>query len=179
LKDEWINRMIDEIDRQILALLQEDARLSNAALAEKVGSTSSTVHERVKKLERRGIIKGYVAVVDPQLVGKTITAFIRLTVGLTAQGYMESKNGVMEICLSEPNVLECHGVAGEDCYILKVRVANPQELEKLIERIRTKAQISRTITSIVLSTIKETTALEPEGTYELQNYDLYPKRNGV
>src|SRR5688572_22179811 len=120
--------MIDEIDRQIIALLQEDARLSNAALADKVGLTSSTVHERVKKLERKGVIKGYMAVVDPALLGKTITAFIRLTVGVTAQGYLESKNGVMEVCLSEPDILECHGVAGEDCYILKARVANPQEL---------------------------------------------------
>jgi Lrp/AsnC family leucine-responsive transcriptional regulator len=171
--------MIDEIDRRIIALLQEDARLSNAALADKVGLTSSTVHERVKKLERKGIIKGYMAVVEPALLGKTITAFIRLTVGVTAQGYLESKNGVMEVCLNEPDILECHGVAGEDCYILKVRVANPQELERLIERIRMKSQVARTITSIVLSTFKETTAIEPEGTYGLQNYDLYPKRNGV
>jgi Lrp/AsnC family leucine-responsive transcriptional regulator len=171
--------MLDEIDRQIITLLQADARLSNAALAEKVGLTASTVHERVKKLERKGIIKGYVALVDPALLGKTITAFIRLTVGVTTQGYIESKNGVMEVCLSEPDILECHGVAGEDCYILKARVASPQELERLIERIRTNAQISRTITSIVLSTFKETTVIEPEGAYGLQNYDLHPKRNGV
>jgi Lrp/AsnC family transcriptional regulator, leucine-responsive regulatory protein len=171
--------MIDEIDRQIITLLQEDARLSNAALADRVGLTSSTVHERVKKMERKGIIKGYMAVVDPALLGKTITAFIRLTVGVTTQGYIESKNGIMEVCLSEPDILECHGVAGEDCYILKARVANPQELERLIERIRMKSQVARTITSIVLSTFKETTAIEPEGTYGLQNYDLHPKRNGV
>lgn len=154
--------MIDEIDRQILRILQEDGRLSNAALAERVGLTTSTVHERVRKLERRGVIKGYTALVEPQLLGKAITAFIRLSVGVASQSYVESKRSITETCLAEPDVLECHGVAGEDCYILKVRVANPQELEKLIERIRSNAEISRSTTSIVLSTFKEGLAIEPK-----------------
>ncbi|HMR62857.1 MAG TPA: Lrp/AsnC family transcriptional regulator, partial [Anaerolineae bacterium] len=64
---------MDEIDRRIIELLQKDGRLSNAALAEQVGLTTSTVHERVRKLERKGIIKGYVAVVDPEALGKPIT----------------------------------------------------------------------------------------------------------
>lgn len=154
--------MIDEIDRQIILLLQEDACLSNAALAEKVGLTLSTVHERVKKLEKKGIIKGYVAVVDPEALGKPITAFIRLSVGATApSGYIESKKGVVEACLTEPDVLECHGVAGEDCYILKVRVASPKELERLIERIRCQAPVSRSVTNIVLSTFKESLVIVP------------------
>jgi len=153
--------MIDEIDRRIILLLQEDAHLSNAALAEQVGLTVSTVHERVKKLEKKGIIKGYVAVVDAEALGKPITAFIRLSVGTTPIGYIESKKGVMEACLVEPDVLEWHGVAGEDCYILKVRVASPKELERLIERIRCHAPVSRSVTSIVLSTFKESLAIEP------------------
>jgi Lrp/AsnC family leucine-responsive transcriptional regulator len=153
--------MIDEIDRQIVMWLQQDARLSNAALADRVGLTSSTIHDRVKKLERKGIIKGYVAVVDPHLLGKSITAFIRLTVGTATQNYVESKNNIMEVCLAEPDVLECHAVAGEDCYVLKARVNNTQELEKLIERLRMNAQISRSVTNIVLSTFKECTAIEP------------------
>jgi len=153
--------MIDEIDRQIITLLQEDARLSNAAIAEQVGLTVSTVHERVKKLERKGIIKGYTAVVDPELLGKPITAFMRLTVGSMTEDYIESKNRMMEVCLAEPDVLECHGVAGEDCYMLKVRVASPQELEKLLERIRTQASIWRSTTSIVMSTFKEGSLVTP------------------
>ena len=76
--------MIDEIDKQILMLLQVDGRLSNAAIAEAVGLTASSVYERVKKLENKGIITGYVAVVDAEALGKTITAFIRLTVGAGA-----------------------------------------------------------------------------------------------
>ena len=153
--------MIDEIDRQIVTLLQQDARLSNAALAEAVGLTSSTVHERVKKLEKKGVIKGYVAVVDAEALGKPITAFIRLSVGFTTAGYMESKNSVMQVCLEEPDVLECHGVAGEDCYILKVRAASPQALEKLIEHIRCRAQVARSTTNIVLSTFKESSMVMP------------------
>lgn len=155
------NRMIDEIDRQILILLQQDARLSNAALAERVGLTSSTVHERVKKLERKGIIKGYSAVVDPELLGKPIMAFIRLTVDSVRESYVDSKKSVMQVCEAEPDVLECHGVAGEDCYVLKVRAASPKALEKLIERIRCEASIARSTTSIVLSTFKESLLVVP------------------
>ena len=154
--------MIDKIDRQIVSLLQTDARLSNAALAEKVGLTTSTVHERVKKLEKKGIIKGYVAVVDAEALGKPIMAFIHLTVGSALTDYLESKKNVVSICQDEPDVLECHTVAGEDCYILKVRASSPGDLEKLIERIRCNAQVSRTTTSIVLSTLKETTQVMPD-----------------
>ncbi len=154
--------MIDKIDHQIISLLQTDARLSNAALAEKVGLTTSTVYERVKKLEQKGVIKGYVAVVDAEALGKPIVAFIRLIVSCSAStGYLEAKNGVLSICQDEPDVLECHTVAGEDCYILKVRATSPSDLEKLIERIRCNAQVSKTTTSIVLSTLKETTQVMP------------------
>jgi Lrp/AsnC family leucine-responsive transcriptional regulator len=153
--------MIDEVDRQILTLLQQDARMSNAAIAEKVGSTSSTVYDRVKKMERKGIIKGYVAIVDHELVNKPITAFIRLSVGASAANYLDSKDRIRNICEADPDVLECHGVAGEDCYVLKARASSPHELEKLIETIRSNANVSRSTTSIVLSTMKETTAVVP------------------
>ena len=153
--------MIDKIDRQIVSLLQADARLSNAALAEKVGLTTSTVHERVKKLEKKGIIKGYVAVVDAEALGKPIMAFIHLTVGSVSTNYLEAKNSVLSICQQEPDVLECHTVAGEDCYILKVRAASPKALETLIERIRCQATVNRSVTSIVLSTLKESLTVVP------------------
>ena len=154
--------MIDEIDRKIVELLQTDARLSNAAIAEQVGLTSSTVHGRVKKLERKGIIKGYVAVVDAEQLGKPITAFVRLSVGATSGSYVESKNSVMEVCQAEPDVMEGHGVAGEDCYVLKVRAASPKDLETLIERIRMSALVSPPTTSVVLSTFKESSMVFPK-----------------
>ena len=153
--------MIDKIDRRIVTLLQADARLSNAALAEHVGLTTSTVHGRVKKLEKKGIIKRYVAVVDAETLGKPIMAFVRLTVGSPSTDYLDSKSSVRSICHDEPDVLECHTVAGEDCYVLKVRAASPRDLERLIERIRSNTQVSRTATSIVLSTLKETTQVMP------------------
>lgn len=153
--------MIDDIDRTILLLLQQNARLSNAALADEVGLTVSTVHERVKKLERKGIIKGYGAVVDAEALGKPITAFIRLNTDSAMTDYIESKASIRDVCLAEADVLECHGVAGDDCYILKVRAASPKALETLLERIRTNAQVSKSTTSIVLSTFKEDSPIVP------------------
>jgi len=154
--------MVDDIDRQILLLLQEDARLSNAALADKVGLTTSTIYERVKKLEKKGVIKKYVAIVEPAAINKPITAFIRLVMGMTAEDdYVESKRNFIDNCLAEPDVLECHSVAGEDCYILKVRVTTPQSMEQLLERLRANPLISRSTSSIVLSTFKEDTKVEP------------------
>jgi Lrp/AsnC family leucine-responsive transcriptional regulator len=153
--------MIDQIDRQIISLLQEDARLTNAVLAQKVGLTASTVHERVKKLEKKGIIKGYIATVDAEALGKPITAFIRLTIGSASANYAESRNSLLNVCQSEADILECHSIAGEDCYILKVRAAGPADLEKLLGRIRSSAPIVRTITNIVLSTFKQTSKVTP------------------
>ena len=155
------SQIIDEIDQQIINLLQKNARLSNAVLAEKVGLTTSTVHERVKKLEKKGIIKGYIAMVDAESLGKPITAFIRLTVGSSSTNYLESKKSVQNICRDETDVLECHAIAGDDCYILKVRISSPGDLEKLIERIRSNADVSKATTNIVLSTFKETTQVTP------------------
>ena len=152
--------MIDEIDRKIVTLLQGDARLSNAAIAEEVGLTTSTVYDRIKKLEKRGVIKKYVAIVDAVALGKPITAFIRLVIGSVHDvDYESSKRDFFAACLAETAVLECHTVAGDDCYILKVCVANPQELERLLERLRSHAYVVKTTSNIVLSTLKEETAV--------------------
>lgn len=154
--------MIDEIDVKILELLQADGRLSNAAIAEEVGLTTSTVFDRVKKLEKRGVIKKYVAVVDPAALGKSITAFIRLVVGTTGDSvYASSKRSFSEACLAETAVLECHTIAGDDCYILKVRVANTGELEKLLERLRSYAYVVKSTSNIVLTTFKEESTISP------------------
>jgi Lrp/AsnC family leucine-responsive transcriptional regulator len=149
--------MIDTIDRTILDLLQKNARLSNAEMAEAVGLTVSSVHERVKKMEKKGIISGYVALIDPELLGKPLLAFVRLTVN----SHQATSEGIHRLCASEPDILECHNVAGEDCYILKVRAAGPKQLEKLLSAIRNSADTSRSVTNIVLSTYKESTRVEP------------------
>jgi len=149
--------MIDATDKKIVGILQENARLSNAEIAEAVGLTASSVHERVKKLEKKGILTRYAAMVDADRLGKPLLAFIRLTLG----SQEAVKEGIQKLCASEPDILECHNVAGEDCYILKVRAAGPKELERLLSAIRTRADSVRSVTNIVLSTYKETPYVEP------------------
>jgi Lrp/AsnC family leucine-responsive transcriptional regulator len=149
--------MIDEIDRKILDLMQGNAKLSNAELAECVGLTISSVHERVKKLERKGVIKGYVAVVDADKMGKPLLAFLRLTVA----SHEAARTSVKELCEKEPDILECHNVAGEDCYILKVRAEGPKQLERLLAAVRGSADANRSVTNIVLSTYKESSRITP------------------
>jgi Lrp/AsnC family leucine-responsive transcriptional regulator len=149
--------MIDEIDRKLLDMLQKNARISNAEMAEGVGLTVSSVHERVKKLERKGIIKGYVAVLDPEKLGKPLLAFLRLTVS----SHESAQTSIRALCDSEPDILECHNVAGEDCFILKVRAEGPRQLERLLSSVRGSAETSRSITNIVLSSYKESSLVTP------------------
>jgi Lrp/AsnC family transcriptional regulator, leucine-responsive regulatory protein len=156
--------VVDTIDRKILDLLQGNARLSNAEMAEAVGLTVSSVHERVKKMERKGIIKGYVAVLDPEKLAKPLLAFIRLTVSPQDSVH----DGVHALCASEPDILECHNVAGEDCYVLKVRAAGPKQLEQLLGAIKKTSNAVRSVTNIVLSTAKESSRIEP-GPFDLDD----------
>jgi Lrp/AsnC family leucine-responsive transcriptional regulator len=153
----YIDGVIDAIDRKIVDLLQGNARLSNAEMAEAVGLTVSSVHERVKKMERKGIIKGYVAITDPEKLGKPLLAFVRLTV----DSHDGVRNDIQKLCESEPDILECHNVAGEDCYVLKVRAAGPKQLEKLLLAIKNTSEAGKSVTNIVLSTYKESTRVEP------------------
>jgi Lrp/AsnC family leucine-responsive transcriptional regulator len=145
---------LDETDRKIIALLQNDARMTNAAIGAKVGLTAPSVFERIRKLEQRGVIRGYHASVDPNALGKVMTAFIRVT----AADDEKYSTGV-EALRADPDVLECYHVAGEDCFIIKTKVASPAELEALLGRIRSKITIQRSVTMIALSTIKEDTPL--------------------
>ena len=155
--------MIDEADRKILGLLQTNARLTNAELAEAVGMNASSVFERVKKLERRGVITGYVATVDAEKIGKPLLAFMRLTIETEAQQDFDTTHDqVLRTCLAEPDILECHNVAGEDCFIVKMRAGGPKQLESLLSKIRRQTRSSRSVTNIVLSTYKESTRVEPE-----------------
>jgi Lrp/AsnC family leucine-responsive transcriptional regulator len=148
--------MIDPTDRKIISILQDNARLSNAEIAEKVGLTASSVHERVKKLERKGILKRYVAVVDADMLGKPMLAFVRLS--FTNQTISRA---IQQLCAAEPDILECHNVAGEDCYILKIRAEGPKQLERLLVAIKSKSDSIRSVTNIVLSSFKETNYVEP------------------
>lgn len=154
--------MLDAIDRKLLLLLQEDGRLSNADLAARVGLSPSSVHERVRKLEKAGTIQGYAARIEPGALGKGLLAFMRLSVGWTeGEDPGAVSSSLAELCAAEPDILECHHLAGEDCYILKLRSPGPRELEALILRVGTASRASRSVTSIVLSSVKESTLLVP------------------
>jgi Lrp/AsnC family leucine-responsive transcriptional regulator len=141
---------LDDTDLKILDLLQRDARLTQATIAEAVGLTAPSVFERIRKLEQRGVIRGYRAEVDPTALGKTLTAFIRLTVA-----YDKKHAAGIAALGHDPDVLECYSVAGEDCFIIKTRVKDPSELEALINRIRSRITVQRTVTMIALSAVKE------------------------
>jgi len=150
--------MLDEIDRKILVLLQRDARATNTAIAQAVGLSAPSVLERIRKMEARGVIKSYRAVVDSAAVGKPITAFIRVASDAAPGAYDEFVKSIAAAS-RDPEVLECHSVAGEDCFIFKVKVASPTDLEMLLARLRNTTRIGRTVSMIVLSTLKEETIL--------------------
>lgn len=145
--------MINDIDYQILKIIQQDARISNAEIARQVGLAPSAVLERVKKLEERGIIRGYAAELNAAELGYGLTAFVAVR---TNDCCVETDKFLSEI----PEVLEVHDVAGEDSYLLKVRVKNTKDLARLLrERLKNVPNVASTKTTIVLQTIKETTAL--------------------
>jgi Lrp/AsnC family leucine-responsive transcriptional regulator len=142
---------LDTIDLKILALLQQDACLQNTSLAKKIGMAPSAVLERVKKLEQKGIIKNYVTRIDPAALNLKLLAFIFIK-----SGEGPSDAATAKLIAKIPEVLEVHHVAGDDCYLVKVRTEDPQSLIKLMrERFGKIPNIISTKTTIVLETLKE------------------------
>ena len=137
--------MLDGRDLDILSALQEDARATYADVAHRVGLSASAVHDRVRKLEQAGVIKGYRAVVDPGAVGLLVTALIAATPLDPRQ-----PDDLPERLADFPEVEDCYSVAGEASYILKVRTRTTGELEDLIRRLREKGGVA-TRTTIALS----------------------------
>jgi len=137
---------LEPTDRRILELLAVDGRMSYTDLGKGTGLSTSAVHQRVKRLEQRGLITGYGATVNHDEIGLPLTAFISITPIDPAQpdDYPDRVSGITEI-------ESCWSVAGDESYILKVRVATPVVLEDLLARIRSAANVS-TRTTIVLST---------------------------
>ena len=137
---------MEKIDRQILRLLAEDGRMSYTDLGKATGLSTSAVHQRVKRLEQRGLITGYGASIDHAAAGRPLTAFISIT------PFDASQPDDYPDRLSDLTDIEaCWSVAGEESYILKVRVATPTDLEDLLARVRAAANVS-TRTTIVLTT---------------------------
>jgi Lrp/AsnC family transcriptional regulator, leucine-responsive regulatory protein len=146
---------MDPKDRAIVEVLQEDARSTYAQIGVRVGLSASTVHDRVRKLERRGIIRGYRASVDPQAVGLDVTALVSV-MPLDPSQPDDLPDRVVEFS----EVEDCYSVAGHENYILKVRTRTTGDLEDLLRRIREKAGV-QTRTTVVLSIPFEARALHP------------------
>ena len=144
---------VEDIDRKIVALLTQDGRMSYTDLGKATGLSTSAVHQRVRRLEERGVIRGYVAVVDPEAVELPLTAFISIR-PIDPAAPDDAPDRLRDL----PEIEACHSVAGEESYILKVRVRTPADLEGLLARIRAAAGVS-TRTTIVLSTPYESRPL--------------------
>ena len=151
--------MINEIDTKILNIIQQDARISNAEIARQVELAPSAVLERVRKLEERGVIRGYAAEIDAAQIGFGLTAFVFVKTSFCGT--------IGSLMAQLPEVLEVHDIAGDDCYLLKVRAKNTDELGRFFrEKLKPIPEIISTKTTIVLQTIKETTALPLENLSE-------------
>ncbi|WP_167176006.1 Lrp/AsnC family transcriptional regulator [Saccharomonospora amisosensis] len=137
---------LEPLDQAIVRELAADGRCSFTDLAERVGLSVSAVHQRVRRLEQRGVIKGYTAKLDGEQIGLPLTALISLTPNDPAapDDYPQRLEHISEI-------ESCYSVAGDESYVLLVRVASPLALEDLLRRIREAAKVS-TRTTVVLST---------------------------
>lgn len=145
------NGTLDPIDRKILALLQDNAKISQAKVAKAVGLTAPSVNERIRKLERCGYIRGYVALLDERKLGFDVTAFVEVFI---EQPKFEA--GLIEAVSGLDEVLECHHITGEFSLLLKVRVSDMEAFRRLlIEKLNTVRGVRQTRTLIVLATAKE------------------------
>ncbi len=147
--------MFDEIDRQILSIVQESARTNNAEIARQVGMAPSAVLERVRKLESRGVIEGYRARLSANALGLGLLAFVFVKTN-ELLGKQSTGDALAEI----PEVQEVHHVAGEDCYLIKVRAASPGALGTLLRyKLGKIPSVISTRSTIVLHSVKESSAL--------------------
>lgn len=144
---------LDETDLRILAALQRDGRASFADLAREVAMSPSAVTERVRRLESTGVISGYGATVDPGRLGLSITAFVRLKY---PTGNYKPLHDLLAVT---PEIVECHHVTGDDCFVLRVLARSMRHLEQTTGRIATLGSVT---TSVVYSSPLENRALTPE-----------------
>lgn len=151
----YIKRTIDDIDLQILEILQEKARIPNAEVARQVGMAPSAVLERIRKLEERGIIEGYEVRLNPQDFGQGLTAFVQVAT------QRSGNRSLAEALAAVTGVQEVHQVAGEDGYLVKLRISDNAELGQILrDEIIALQGVQQTRTSIVLNTVKETRKID-------------------
>jgi len=145
---------IDSTDREILKMLQEDARVAFKRIAEKIGVSEATVFVRVKKLRKKGVIKRFTALVSPELLGKNLTAFVLIN---TEPKKLEK---VLDTLSSMDEVYEAYDVTGTYYAIVKIRTENRETLAEIIDKIGMIDGVTRTETAIVLKCVKEETRIK-------------------
>ncbi|MFF0491145.1 Lrp/AsnC family transcriptional regulator [Nocardia sp. NPDC003482] len=138
--------VLDDIDRLLIRELMADGRATLSNLAEKANLSVSAVQSRVRRLEARGVIRGYTAKVDPEALGQLLSAFVAITPLDPSQ-----PDDAPALLQHIPGIEECHSVAGDESYVLLVRVASPRHLEQLLQEIRATANV-RTRSTIILQT---------------------------
>lgn len=159
-------RDIDSMDLEILKLMQQDARASVAEIARQVGMVPSAVHARLKKLEEAGVIVGYEPRLDPAALGFGLTAFV-FVASDDRPGHVETADALAVL----PDVQEVHHITGEDCFLLKVRVRDMEDLARLMrDGIGAIGTVRNTRTTVVFETIKETTALPLASSAEARSH---------
>ena len=148
----------DEIDRKLLTSLQENDRLPLAELGKSIGVATSTLNDRLKRLMRQGVISGFHARLSPEVLGLNLLAFVYV-------GWSDPKTepAFLDATARMPGVLECHHVTGAWNYLMKVRVRTTRELETFLAAMKDIEGVQRTETVIVLSTSKETHAVDVNG----------------
>jgi Lrp/AsnC family transcriptional regulator, leucine-responsive regulatory protein len=134
---------LDPVAVRILRALLDDPRLSMSALGRRVGMSAPAVTERVRRLEEAGVIRGYRLDIDPAAVGLPVAAWVRVRPG---PGQLPK---IAELAAELPEVVECHRITGEDCFLIKVHAPSVQQLEDVLDRFLAYGQ---TVTSIVVST---------------------------
>ena len=145
-------RKLDDTDRKLLKLLQDDDRLSLAELGKRIGAPPSTVNDRIKRLTRQGLIAGFHARIAPEALGLNLLAFM-----LVGWNNPKVEAAFLKKVKASPEVLECHHITGAWNYLLKLRLGTTRDLERfLADTVKGIGGVERTETLIVLSSAKET-----------------------
>ncbi|WP_222565905.1 winged helix-turn-helix transcriptional regulator [Novilysobacter antarcticus] len=155
------SRPLDKIDRKILRVLQQDGRISFTELGERVGLSTSPCTERVRRLERDGVITGYHARLDPHLVGADLLVFVEISLAYkSGDVFEEFRNAALRL----PNVLECHLVSGDFDYLIKARISEMASYRKLLgSTLLTMPHVRDSKSYIVMEEVKETLNLPLDG----------------
>ena len=162
---------LDPIDYKLVELLQQNARMTQMEMASAVGLSQPAVAERMRKLEQEGVISGYAARVDRRKLAKDICAFIGVRIE-----HPKYNAGFAKRILELPDVLECHRITGPDSYLLKVVTEDTESLDLLIsDLLRHIPGVTRTLTTVVTSSIKEGSHITPGASEKLQ-IDKRPRR---